>query len=208
MASQPTIALVEFDFLGGSVRLLRPPARSSADTSIDAADLHHAIEFGQLAMESGGLAFNVARRSNRNIIQPIDTSTLLKEPCRRATIHTRSSGSLSAMAKRFSTIPTPRNVSMLLREPRRATIHTRSSGSLSAPTSCPLTYQGQHQPKPTGASAMQGKGSSLISATSFPAPSQRALGRHRKLPSCGKREPHRDPPRLLVAWHLVFSRRR
>ena len=51
----------------------------------------------------------------------------------------------------------------------------------------------------------QGKGSS---ATSFPAPSQRALGRHRKLPSCGKREPHRDPPRLLVAWHLVFSRRR
>ena len=27
---------------------------------VDAADLHHAIEFGQLAMESGELAFNAA----------------------------------------------------------------------------------------------------------------------------------------------------
>jgi len=54
----------------------------------------------------------------------------------------------------------------------------------------------------------QGKGSSLILATSFPAPSQTALGRHRKLPSCGKREPHRDLHRLLVGWHPVFSRRR
>ena len=54
----------------------------------------------------------------------------------------------------------------------------------------------------------KGKGSSLILATSFPAPSQTALGRHRKLPSCGKREPHRDLHRLLVGGHPVFSRRR
>src|SRR6476660_7039387 len=48
-----------------------------------------------------------------------------------------------------------------------------------------------------------GKGSSLVSATSFPAPSQTALGRHRKLPSCGKTEQHRDPHRLLVAWRAA-----
>ena len=54
----------------------------------------------------------------------------------RNTIHTGNSGSLSALAKRFSSIRTRGNVSMLLREPCRATIPTRSSESLSALTSC------------------------------------------------------------------------
>ena len=58
------------------------------------------------------------------------------EGAMRSTIHIRSGESLSALAKRFSTIPTPGNVSMLLREPCRSTIHIRSSGSLLA-GSCP-----------------------------------------------------------------------
>jgi hypothetical protein len=82
-------------------------------------------------------AFQVWRwRSSRNIIRtPSDRNTLPKGPhC--STIHTGNSGSLSALAKRFSTIRTPGNVSMLLRAPCRATIPTRSSESLSALTSC------------------------------------------------------------------------
>jgi adenylate cyclase len=50
-------------------------------------------------------------------------------------------------------------------------------------------------------------GDAIMAVFNF-APSPTALGRHRRLPSCGKTEPHRDPHRWLVAWHLVFSRRR
>jgi hypothetical protein len=56
--------------------------------------------------------------------------------------------------------------------------------------------------------SLQGKGPSLISATSFPARSQTALGRHRKLPFCDKRQLHRGLRQLLVGWHPFFSRRR
>ena len=46
--------------------------------------------------------------------------------------HTRSGGSLSALAKLFNTFLTPINASMALKEPCLATIPTRSSKSLSA----------------------------------------------------------------------------
>ena len=98
-------------------------------------------EPGTMPCERSHLRFFYAsqvwrRRSSRNIIRtPSDTNTLPKEP-HRNTIHTGNSGSLSALAKRFSSIRTRGNVSMLLREPCRATIPTRSSESLSALTSC------------------------------------------------------------------------
>jgi hypothetical protein len=76
------------------------------------------------------------RRSSRSIIRTPSNMNTLRKELHRSTIHTGSSGSLSALAKRFSTIPTPENVSMHLREPCRATIPTRSGASLLALISC------------------------------------------------------------------------
>src|SRR3954452_9515121 len=99
-----------------------------------------ADEPGAMPCERSHLRFFYAfqvwrrRRSSRNIIRtPSDTNTLRKEP-HRSTIHTKppkkkhnrkkinkeNGVSLSPLAKRFSTTPTPRNASMLLREPCRA----------------------------------------------------------------------------------------
>jgi hypothetical protein len=65
----------------------------------------------------------------------ISTSTLLKKLC-HCTIHTQSSGNLSARAKCFSTIPIRKGGSTRPKVPCRATIHIQNRGSLSDPTSC------------------------------------------------------------------------